>query len=132
MGRSTKLDEATSKRICEAIETGNYASVAAHLAGIGETTLYRWLERGKKEADDEDSIYREFRESLKRAEAEAEMKAVAVIVDAMPQSWQAAMTFLERKFPSRWARGKRVEHSGEGRVVVEIRGADLIPDRADS
>ncbi len=71
------------------------------------------MQRG---ADDEsfnrDSIYRTFRTAIKKAEAEAEVAAVKCVIDASETKWQAAMTFLERKFPERWSRGERVEHSG--------------------
>ena len=48
--------------------------------------------------------------------------AVDIIQKAMTESWQAALTYLERKFPARWSRRERVEHSGPegGPVVTKI------------
>jgi hypothetical protein len=36
----------------------------------------------------------------------------------MGKSWQAAMTFLERKFPHRW--GRRLDVTTAGRPVTKI------------
>jgi hypothetical protein len=102
-GRPTKLTPQTQAKIVELIRGGNYAEIAAAAAGIGERTFYSWMQRGERE---EDSIYAEFRQVIKEAEAEAEIEAVAQ-VRAGGKGWQAPMTWLERKFPSRWARMTR-------------------------
>ena len=104
-GRKTKLTPETQERIVSAIRAGNYANVAAEYAGIGETTFYRWLQEG---SEAEDGIYRDFREAVKTAEREAEVRAVAMVQKAMPDNWTAAMTYLERKHPGRWGRRDRV------------------------
>lgn len=51
---------------------------------------------------------------LEKADAEAEVVALARVQAAAqnPQHWQAAMTFLERRHPERWARPNRLELSG--------------------
>lgn len=102
MPRQTKLTPEIQERIVLAVRAGNYLSVAARAAGIHEATLYRWLERGRGPAGREP--YRAFCEALKEAEAAAEVHAVALIRQQMPQQWTAAMTFLERRFPDRWRR----------------------------
>ncbi len=112
-GRPSKLTKTVAAKIVEALEAGNFQEPAARAAGVSRSTFHRWMQRG---ADDEsfnrDSIYRTFRTAIKRAEAEAEVAAVKCVIDASETKWQAAMTFLERKFPERWSRGERVEHSG--------------------
>ena len=110
--------------ICTAIRAGNYAEVAARYAGISEATYYRWMQRGGEDSGAGKSTrYCEFREAIKKAEADAEVRAVSIIQDAMPDSWQAAMTYLERKYPQRWGRGDRVEHSGPD--VTQAREKEL-------
>ena len=104
-GRKTKLTPEVQERIVSAIRAGNYANVAAEYAGIGETTFYRWLQEGREA---ESGIYRDFREAVKTAEREAEVRAVAMVQKAMPYNWTAAMTYLERKHPGRWGRRDRV------------------------
>jgi transposase len=108
VGRPTKLTPQVHERIVGLIEAGSYAEPAARAAGISASTFYSWMERGELE---EDGIFREFREAIKRAEAVAEVSAVKVVTSAMPRSWQAAMTFLERKHPDRWGRRTRAEPS---------------------
>lgn len=51
-----------------------------------------------------DVLKRELWESVKEAEAEAEMDAIRIVENHMEDNWQAAMTYLERRFPERWRR----------------------------
>ncbi len=115
IGRRPKLTPELQEKICRVIKLGNYASVAAEYAGIGTTTFYRWLQVGEKE---EAGPYRDFRDAIKAAESEAEIRAVATIQQHMGRSWQAAMTFLERKFPHRW--GRRLDVTTAGRPVTKV------------
>ena len=100
-GRPCKLTPEVQTKIVAAVRAGNYARVAAQCAGIGESTFYRWLEQGEAE---EEGPFREFWEAIKAAEAEAEARAVEMVRKHMKDSWQAAMTFLERRHPDRWKR----------------------------
>ena len=118
MARKLKITQDTTDKICLAIRAGNYAKVAAEMAGIGETTYYRWLEEGQKEGAPK--IYREFWESIKRAEADAEVAAVALIRQAANNgTWQAASWLLERKHGERWGRNDKLRQ--------EITGANGAP-----
>lgn len=118
MARKLKITQDTTDKICLAIRAGNYAKVAAEMAGIGETTYYRWLEEGQKEGASK--VYREFWESIKRAEADAEVAAVALIRQAANNgTWQAASWLLERKHGERWGRNDKLRQ--------EITGANGAP-----
>jgi len=100
-GRKTKLDEERQEKLLRAIRVGNDKKVACALAGISETTLYRWLELSQKK--NARAELRQFRESLERAEAEAEVLKVSRIAQAADNGrWQAAAWWLERKYPERW------------------------------
>jgi len=81
MARPTKLTPEVRERISKAIRAGNYFEAAARAAGISPSTFYRWLERGQQESE---GIYCQFREQIKRAEADSEVHAVALIRKAMP------------------------------------------------
>lgn len=116
-GRHSKLTPKVQEKIVSAIRAGNYAQVAAKYAGIGVSTYYNWLQRGK---DEHNGIYREFLEAVKRAESEAEVRTVALIHRHMDSSWQACMTYLERKFPDRWGRTNRLQ--------VEVRSRDALKE----
>jgi hypothetical protein len=66
-----------------------------------------------------EALIGDFRDAVKRAEREAEIRAVAIIQNHMARSWQAAMTYLERKFPGRW--GRRMDVTTGGQPVGTIR-----------
>lgn len=66
---------------------------AAGLAGIGERTLLRYLQRGRNG----EAHYRQFWQSVQNAEAKAEADRVKVIREAMPETWTAAAWWLERR-----------------------------------
>ena len=129
MGRPSKLTPERAKRIVELIRAGNYAEVASKASGIGESTFYAWLERGRTARS---GVYREFLEAVEKAAAEAEalyLERVRVAAaSGAPSTWQAAAWWLERRFPRRYGR-RIVEVSGpEGgpiRTVSELTDAEL-------
>lgn len=139
-GRPSKLTPEAQARIIEALRAGNYQESAAAYAGVGVATFYRWMERGKR--DDAEPEYREFREAVERARAEAEVRNVGLIQrSASEGTWQAAAWFLERSFPNRWGRRERHEVVGSGGGPVEVsvdaealesRLAAIIASRRDS
>jgi hypothetical protein len=105
IGRPTKLTKEIQQAIVVAIQSCNYTEVAAAYAGIDKATFYRWMERGESEPD---GIYRDFRDAIRKAEAEAEVYATATLRKAMPDTPSAATWFLERKFQERWGRKEQV------------------------
>lgn len=112
-GRESKLiDPKMRQRLMDALVAGNTIRNACTMAGIGETTYYRWLE----EADHapEGHELREFREEVKRAHAEAIHRNLMIIQKAAAHHWQAAAWFLERRAPEDWGRRDRVEMGGDG------------------
>jgi hypothetical protein len=112
-GRPTKLTQETIDKICLAIRAGNYAKIAAQMAGIGESTYYEWLSIAKE--PDCDVLFTELAESIQRAEADAEVAAVALIRQAANNgSWQAAGWLLERKNGERWGRNDKLRQEITG------------------
>lgn len=126
-GRKTICTPERIERIANDVSAGNYAQVAARANGISIGSYFAWLKRAEEalaaagedgEVAEGEKIYVEFLEAIKQAEAEAERNAVAHIQKAAPDNWPAAMTYLERRFSSRWARGERRDHNaGEGRPI---------------
>ena len=61
------------------------------------------------------------------AEAEAEVRIVAQWQGRMPESWQAAKDFLERRYPGRWGHklktSQKIELTGEDGGPVEFSDA---------
>jgi transposase len=120
-GRPTKLTPEVQDKIVTALRAGNYQETAATYAGISVPTFYRWMEQGA--TPDADVIYREFREAVEKAKADAEVRDVALIDRAAADgNWQAAAWKLERKFPNRWGRVNRTEVTGAdgGALKVEV------------
>jgi hypothetical protein len=115
MVRPTALTPALQERICLAIRAGAPPETAAVYAGIGKSTYYAWMKRGERGA----GPFVEFREAIKKALAEFEVHTVAIVRQAAPQDWKAAMTLLERRFPDRWGRRDRVDHTHRLEEQVE-------------
>jgi hypothetical protein len=132
-GRPTKLTADIQERILDAVLEGNYLEVAAQAVGVNKTTLYRWLRKADElEAkalehfDDElpepgdlyqhtdpaDWVYLDFRHALKSAEAFSETDLLRR-ASAGANGWQAPMTVLERRHPSRWRRRDTTTHELE-------------------
>jgi transposase len=61
VGRKSKLIPEVQERVCKGIEAGMTQESAAINAGIGESTYYRWLERGEKAKSGK---YKEFWEEV--------------------------------------------------------------------
>jgi len=107
MGRRTKRNPAVVAAILEALAAGQARGTAAALAGIGATTLARWV------ADDPDLACR-----VEQAEAHAVRDALGVIHRAAESgTWQAAAWWLERRYPADWGRNRRAD---QGLLPEEI------------
>jgi len=118
MARPSKLTEDVKRRFLTSIRAGNDKKVAAAMAGISESTLYSWIEQGKR--SDAEPEFLEFLELLTQAEAEAEVAAVARIQQAAQNGrWQASAWWLERKYGERWGRNDKIRQ--------EISGPDGAP-----
>lgn len=94
-GRPTRLTRAVRAKFLEAIRAGNRRETAAAYAGIGASTMYRWMA-------DEGEPYRSFRLEVELAEAEFERATVASITSHFETDPKLAMRFLEKRFPNRW------------------------------
>lgn len=118
MGRNTKFTPELADKIIEALRLGVPQSTAITYGGISDTTYYRWLQEGAE--DDATPQLRDFRDAVKAARAEAEVRSVAVIQNASRKTWQAAAWFLERSFPQHWARTDRHELTGRDGGAIEL------------
>jgi hypothetical protein len=90
--RPTALTDRTADYIINTVLDGNHITTACEAAGIARTTMYRWIEAAN-EADwneqhdqpvrPDAALYRNFRDRLAEARAQAEMSAVAVVQRSM-------------------------------------------------
>jgi len=104
-GRPTRLTPALQERIADAIRAGAWFSTACECAGVRPSLAYEWIRRGKglHRSRVSTPAFAEFAHTLARANADAEMSAQAPLVEAGRRDWRAALAFLERRFPERWA-----------------------------
>ena len=102
-GRPGILTPDVQRRLCEAIAAGNTRHDAAEYAGMAESTLRAWLAKGKRQRRGQ---YRALLAAVKKSEADAVVRNVAIIQKAAPKSWQAAAWWLERKRANDWSQGR--------------------------
>jgi len=128
MGRTTKLNPELQERIVQAITAGNDNVVSAAYAGIGERTFYRWMEDGDQAAS---GAMWQFRQAVLKAQADAEVRNVAIVEQAATRSWQAAAWWLERKHNARWGRKERQEISGPDGSPLQVSLMELAKEIAE-
>lgn len=93
----------------KALRAGNYRSAAAEYAGIGERTIYSWMEKGAKAKK---GPYKQFLQALKKAEADAAVSALQLVLQAAKDNWTAAAWWLERRYPELWGRRDALKLTG--------------------
>jgi transposase len=137
-GRRPKiLDENVQKKIIDAILGGNYLETAAQYAGVSKTAIFEWLAKGREAQAQLDAgetltvfngeLYAQFTDSVREAQAVAEVRTVALIQKAALTNWQAGAWYLERSKPRTWGRLDRAEISGPEGGAVQV---DLADQRA--
>ena len=67
-GRVTSLNPATRESLCNGLKSGLTIRMACIMAGVGQSTFYRWMQRGEEQ---ERGVYREFREAVDDAQETA-------------------------------------------------------------
>jgi transposase len=104
IGRPPKLTHEMIEKIADLIVIGKPISVAANLAGISESTIYRWLAMGKKKGANK--IYRDLVERVYEACEFSEFEALQVLRQATLEgsNWRAAAWILERRHPEKYAK----------------------------
>lgn len=113
VGRHTKLTPERQAKIVQAIRANNVVIKACQYADISEPTYYDWKKRGETGEEP----FSEFLKAIKKAEAEAQVRTVAIISKASEQSWQAGAWLLERRDPDNWGKKERYDVSHEVRVL---------------
>lgn len=117
--RPTEIDSLKVETLVTALRTGNYFEHACAFAGLSPSTVYRWLERGRKEReiieqgnkpDPNEMHYVELCDTIEKARAEAVVRNVGIIQKAANNgTWQAAAWWLERTMPTQFGRQIKAE-----------------------
>lgn len=140
-GRKAKISAELIEKICNTLRAGSYLETAAAMAGVSKTSLYKWLRKGNAKRNSiygefVDAVERAQAESEVRDLLNIDQSAMGrkyeyerdpitkklvldgngdpiVIRHGVKPSWQASAWRLERKFPKKWGRLDRMEHSAD-------------------
>ena len=116
VGRPTKRTPEVEERILAALRDGNTRRAAYHFGGISHETFYNWMED-----------FAEFREAVKRAEADAEVIHVRHISKAAESVWTASAWWLERRYPEDWGRRETIRHTGkDDQTPIQMRVIEMV------
>ena len=113
MARPTKRTPEREARLFEALRAGNTRRAACAYAGIDQDTLANWMRR-----------FSDFSDAVEKAEADAEIRNVAIIQKAASETWQAAAWWLERKKKQDWSARQEQTGADGGAVRVIVQYAD--------
>ena len=135
----SKESAAIVEAIIKVLSMGAYKRDAAMHAGISESTLRSWTNKGAEERRHQAKggkprkrlrAYFELLLLIEKAMADASVGDLALITKAAQDgAWQAAAWKLERRNPSRWGR-QRIEAEIKGGLVVE--GIDWLEQKIDA
>jgi hypothetical protein len=84
--------------VLEAIRAGSTRKAAALHAGVDQHTLDRWI-----------AGFVHFAEAIARAEADAQLRMEAIVMQAAPTDWHAASWWLERRRPDDYSQHQKVD-----------------------
>jgi hypothetical protein len=136
-GRRWRLTPHTHAKIVEAVRAGNHLQTAAAYAGVGYSTLFKWLAEARELPEGVQDSRRELLEAIESAQAENEKRVIAKVIeqieggytlrkyrkvlpngaveeqeDIAPPDGRLGMIYLGRRHPQRWSQKAAVEISG--------------------
>jgi hypothetical protein len=113
IGRPPKLTAEMIEEICDHLITGSSIARAGVLAGISESTIYRWLALGKSEGAE--PIYVELVARVGEAieSSEFELLQLMRIAGSKPDHWRATAWMLERRFPEKYGKNVSAQDGGQ-------------------
>jgi hypothetical protein len=119
-GRPSRLTPKVEKEFVGLIKAGNYIETACATVGIGRSTYYDW--RKKADESTKPNKYTRFMDEVRKAQAWAEARDVAIINIHAENNWRAAAWKMERKYPNRWGRRrfKKKEQVSDKPVVSPV------------
>ena len=100
--RPEKITPELIEEICNYIAAGYSYAQSAKLAGIAESTFFRWKTFGQLEGAE--TIYQLFCIEVQEASEFSEGEALQLVRSAAirGRNWKAAAWFLERRFPEKY------------------------------
>ena len=122
MARKTDLNDALALSICERLEKGLSVADAANLCGVGTSTVYQWLAKGREGIEP----YAEFADMVACARA----RAREILIDQVqmyatadaPDSWKAALAaYKELMGSSLNAEREKAREEVTGEILDRLR-----------
>ena len=117
MGRRPKLTPELRETLLEGLSIGLTQKLASQRAGIGESTFYNWLAKGRAASTGQ---YRDLLDEVIRAEGQGAARLMAQISRQGMADWRAAAWILERRHPDDY--GRRTELTGKAGAPVQVEG----------
>lgn len=114
-GRFTKCTPKVIAKVKEALMAGNYFEAACRYADISPASGFSWLNTARQAVEaspskpDCDPAFLAFLDAVERADAYAEIEAVAELRIHGQREYRATVEFLKRRFPSRWGDRQHIE-----------------------
>ncbi|MFH1183529.1 MAG: hypothetical protein V1755_00625 [Chloroflexota bacterium] len=112
-GDKCKLTPERTKTLLGMVRAGSFFAPACRAVGIAPATFQGWVKRGELE---QSGKYYEFVKKLRKAEAEAEVRAVAIWQRCLPDDWRACRDFLCCRYPERWSKAAQ--------MAVQVQGGE--------
>jgi len=116
-------------RVCLYVKAGNSKSDAFRKVGVHPDTGFQWLAWGKQEPPHH-PILQKFYRVLEKCWASYNSHMVSMVGAAAssgaPNTWQAAMTMLERRDPSNWGRRDTHKIEGGGQSPLQLNQVILV------
>ena len=113
------------EKIIQALSVGASRTTAAHIAGVDEAQVRRWIAKGKDSAGG--TRFREFYEEVLKAEANPRMRALGVIYKELPDRPDLAWKFIERREPGYAPPMPAMGSAPAGPVVVQLAFSNRSP-----
>jgi hypothetical protein len=122
MPRPSKYDATRSKAILDALRAGNTRTASVAYAGIDYKTFQKWR-----------ATFPEFDADVQKAEADVEVRNVAIIQTASKTTWQAAAWWLERRRPDDWKLRNETavtgKDGGDLKVIVQYEDVRIMAEK---
>lgn len=116
-GAPIKLTRDIINKICLQLKNGSYVETAAVMCGVPKSTFYNWI--NKAHEPNSAVIYKELLDATERAQAEADMRDLAIIQKAGEGGqWKASAWRLERRHPEQWGARQFIEQNLNSPSVI--------------
>jgi transposase len=141
-GGKPRYNEVVHQTIVQAIREGNYIGTAAALAGVARSTIDDWTRTGRMEMKAAEEYgtepihphYVQLVKDMEEAEADFESRMVKKVVNVaesnQPQTWQAAMTILERKYPAKFGKKDALKIQGDEENPIQVETRHVLDDES--